>query len=343
MFYTNIYKRLLLLTIAVVAFFSACRTDFDINAEWQDLTVVYGLLDLGDDVHYLKINRAFLGDGNALIMAAVADSVNYKTKLEVHIDEYRNGAYTGRRITFDTLTLYGKPEGIFSAPAQLVYATDTSASTILGGDCIYKLFIKNPENGKEITAETPIVNDVTILRPRPTQPFMTFINRIPADIKWRTTYYGRLYQLIIRFHYKETDAFNNSKFYSLDWDLGTLRSTNIGGGEEIGTTYLGEQFFKTISAHLKPNPDVKRYPVNVEMIIAVAGDDLATYIDVNKPSGGIIQEKPEYSNISNGIGIFSSRLTKRHPYKLSSPSIDTLVSGRHTGHLGFNRPDPSTP
>jgi hypothetical protein len=35
-------------------------------------------------------------------------------------------------------------------------------------------------------------------------------------------------------------------------------------------------------------------------------EDLYTYQEVNRPSIGIVQKKPEYTNISDGLGLFSS-------------------------------------
>ena len=43
--------------------------------------------------------------------------------------------------------------------------------------------------------------------------------------------------------------------------------------------------------------------------MTVGTTDLETYIDVNKPITGIVQERPHFSNINNGIGLFSSRFT----------------------------------
>ena len=44
--------------------FSACETDFDVNAEWEETTVVYGLLDASDQntLQKIKISKAFLGN-----------------------------------------------------------------------------------------------------------------------------------------------------------------------------------------------------------------------------------------------------------------------------------------
>ena len=61
--------------------FSACETDFDVNAEWEETTVVYGLLDAGEgkETQKIKISKAFLGNMDAYQMAQYADSINFDT------------------------------------------------------------------------------------------------------------------------------------------------------------------------------------------------------------------------------------------------------------------------
>jgi len=43
--------------------------------------------------------------------------------------------------------------------------------------------------------------------------------------------------------------------------------------------------------------------------MTVGTQELQTYINVNQPYSSIVQERPSYSNINNGIGLFSSRFT----------------------------------
>ena len=43
--------------------------------------------------------------------------------------------------------------------------------------------------------------------------------------------------------------------------------------------------------------------------MTIGSSDLATYIALNAPFEGIIQERPDFSNINNGLGLFSSRYT----------------------------------
>ena len=69
----------------------ACETDFEVNANWKEVTVVYGILDQSQQQQYIKINKAYLGEGDALQMASVADSINYNHEdLEVKIIKVNN-------------------------------------------------------------------------------------------------------------------------------------------------------------------------------------------------------------------------------------------------------------
>ena len=56
------------------SFFSFIETDFDINADWKDITVVYGALNQNDSVHTSE-SEAFLSKGNVMQMALEPDSI----------------------------------------------------------------------------------------------------------------------------------------------------------------------------------------------------------------------------------------------------------------------------
>ena len=76
----NIY-----LLLAIIIFFG-CETDFDVNADWKETTVVYGLLDASLDTQYIRINKGYLGNMSALDMAQNSDSLNFNPEyLEVKL------------------------------------------------------------------------------------------------------------------------------------------------------------------------------------------------------------------------------------------------------------------
>ena len=67
-------KKYLILSVFTIVF-TACETAFDLNATWEEVTVVYALLDAGEgkEVQQIKISKAFLG--------AFVAFLSYRTKI----------------------------------------------------------------------------------------------------------------------------------------------------------------------------------------------------------------------------------------------------------------------
>ena len=64
-----IMNKLSFVAVLIMALgFVSCETDIDVNAEPTDITIVYGLLNPNDTTHYLKINKAFIGEGSAFVI-----------------------------------------------------------------------------------------------------------------------------------------------------------------------------------------------------------------------------------------------------------------------------------
>nr|HQU58973.1 hypothetical protein [Saprospiraceae bacterium] len=56
----------------------ACSTDFELEAAWKDIPVVYSFISVQDTAHYVRIEKAFLEPGgNAIEIAKIADSIYY--------------------------------------------------------------------------------------------------------------------------------------------------------------------------------------------------------------------------------------------------------------------------
>jgi hypothetical protein len=62
-----------------------------------------------------------------------------------------------------------------------------------------------------------------------------------------------------------------------------------------------------------------------------------TYMEVTEPSLSLVQERPPFTNIVNGIGLFSSRFSKKQNDTLWVNQItkDELKVNPHTKNLGF--------
>ncbi|MCF8332126.1 MAG: hypothetical protein K9H84_06715 [Bacteroidales bacterium] len=328
------------ITLFILSFsFWQCETDVDLNAEWQDIPVVYGLLNQQDKVHYIRINRAFLGEGDAIQMASNLDSITYDPNdLDVQLLEY-NGENLIRAIPLDTTMVHNVDSGIFSYPDQIIYRTQ-APSVKLSDDYNYRLEIYNSKLNKYIESETELIKDFSIKRPLAGQTFVNYTSQFPAEVVWRTAENGRLYQLSIRIFYTNyfTDGTQQQK--ALDWKFSQQTSTSLNGGNEMTTEIIGQQFYVFLQNAVPEIPNIERTLDSVRYIVSVANDNYNTYIKVNEPSNTIIQERPEFSNISNGIGLFASRYYKSRSLFLNSDSQDSLVNGQYTRNLNFKKPIP---
>jgi len=162
------YLKLSSLAIIVAVMFS-CSSDIEINADYKDVTVVYGLISPEDSVHYIKINKAFSGDEDANIMAQNSGNFSYPAgDIVATIEEY-----DGTRLvkTFPTTRVVNeviKDAGIFDSSNNVLYRFEHNA---INRNYKYKLKIVNTVLDKDITAETEIVSTLPITSPRTGQSF----------------------------------------------------------------------------------------------------------------------------------------------------------------------------
>jgi hypothetical protein len=329
----------LILFIAMSAGLNSCSTDFDINAPAKDITVVFGLLDQNDSDHYIRISKAFIGEQDALVMAQDAANSSYGDALDVKVEEYTNGNLTHTFSCSKTMVT-DKDPGVFYYPNQEVY----KFTGTLNVGSRYKIVIKNNESGKETTAETGLVNDFTVEKPyyNPKNPQIGFINAsgqyTESEAKWESAKNGRLYEPLFRFNYKEVD--NNQPldtvYKYVDWKINSVKSSRLDGSETMISGYNSEPFYKFLESVTPIDYNKSRFIGKVDFMMSVGGDELSTYIDLNSPSNTIIQERPAYTNVSNGIGIFSCRHTKSLSFNLSSYSVYELINGQYTYQLGFH-------
>lgn len=312
---------------------SSCKKELNLNADWEDVTIVYGILNQLDSVHYIKITKAFLGPGNALQYAQIPDSSNYTMKLNVTLE-----AWSGNNLVaiypFDTTTIHDKDSGVFYFPNQLLYINDS----ILNPDYSYKLMIVNPETQEVISSQTPLIKPFHVEKPFAYQS-VSFDAGKNSKVEWTSAEGGKRYQVIVRFFYQETSIPNPSQSVEkyVDWLIvpGKLAKSDA-GGESLDAAYSNDGFYALLHTQLDVDPDLERAARKLQYFFIVAANDLNTYIEVSQPSNSIIQEKPSFSNIENGLGLFSSRFVQViDSISLSQRTITEIRENPLTSDLGF--------
>ena len=302
-------KRISLSILVVISFFIVgCETEVELNDDYEFNSYVFCLLDQNADTQFVRVNRAFLGSNSADDMVKYEDSINYKLgDLNVEIiDE-------GNVIRLED-TIVSKEAGYFNNSDYIVYYT-TAPFTFSSADKLYELRVTNNLTGEVITGKTSLIDNLTLNDPNPNFD-VSFIRNCSEEgycfgrsftINWRSSENAVKYEVTLRLVYDEID-FSPELFY----------------------TVIGR------SVETPPNT-VKRLP-RVEVLIAAAHEDLSLYIDATKPSNDINQNKPSYSNLSNGIGLFSSRNYRNVAQKqlpFNPQSIQKLIESDLTKHLNF--------
>lgn len=321
---------------------SACSTDFEVTGDWKETMVVYGLLDQSQAKQYIKINKAFLGEGNAFEYAEVKDSVQYARALNVTLQRIRGGNVVATYNLTPDNTIPKDP-GIFYAPdqANAIYSFPSTGTNALNDDSQYKLIVRNSDTGVEVTSQTSLVKDFGLLSsPSPVSHTFSLISagndNYKFPIKFNSGQNARIYQVFVRFHFTDSTA-SGVVPDSLDWNFAEQTTASLAGGEVMDFGFVGQDFMKFVGNSLSDDPNIySRTPGKLDIYVIAASDELNTFIEVNKPSTSIVQDKPEYTNITNGLGLFAARYFKAPVSNpLSSATLDTLSGGYHTCRLKF--------
>ena len=298
--------------LMTIGFFS-CKTDIDVNADPTDITVVYGLINPLDTVHYVKINKAFLGEGSALDLAANSSNYTYlEDELNVRLDG--NGkSYLLTRVTNEV----PKKIGIFDSSINVLYKFTESN---INRDATYTLKIVNTRlENKEITAVTKIIGNSTVSVPKVTSSLrfwtgnVSFGNVVSEAITVSAgENVGRI-QAYVVFNYLEHYSLTSGIIpveKKVIINLGEKNVVNSSNGK-LNFLLNGGNFLDNIKADVSNPSTVAHFShrelKNITIELSVAGIDLSTFMEANAPSTTVNQDKPSYTNVINGIGIFSSR------------------------------------
>lgn len=319
--------------------FTSCENEVDVNADWKDVPVVFGLLDPDSLTQYVRVSRVYLGEGDALAYAQEKDSLYYNSAdIEVKVSEIVNGNETRNWLLDDTATI-PKETGIFASPDQIVYYFNVPANQKLNKNATYKLNIKNIKTGNELSGSTLLVEKVSLQTPSSFAQQVNIIPRQNSFVKWTSSKNGKVYEVVVNFIYREETPGNAERVRKVvPINFGRFTSADTEGGEElqreIDPLSVYQVLAASIPASTSDNPRI-RYADSLEYIINVGDEDLYTYISVNQPSNTVAQERPQFNNVENGLGLFASRTTFNRKIILGQATTDSLKNNPLTEELNF--------
>jgi hypothetical protein len=325
-----------------------CKPEFSVNSSSEPFTIVYGLLNASDSMHYIKIFKSFLVEGNAYDVVRDIDKYSYIDSIEVSVNEYDSHNQLLRTIPFDTTTSVPKDVGVFAYPTQIVYKSPSKLKT----ECLYELVILNKYTNSVVKTKMPfaLAGTIDLKNPNPNGITISFTDQ-EVKFVFFTAENATMYQFVLYYYYTETLVDNTSRQpQPVVWNLGTVHDENSSAGKEKSLAIQsGADFFRKVGEQIKVDDRVKsRHTDSLVLYVYSAAKDWGLYLQANIPTSGINQERLHYSNVlaydlatkkdKYTMGIFSSRGTTRKMFQdltEASKSRDSLFHGRYTGHLKF--------
>lgn len=364
-------------------FLIACETEVDLNAPYASKTVIYGLLDPIQDTQWVKITKTFIGDGDNLEYAMIRDSSEYDFSefKRLVVQEIVNNNVVAEFPLQEKEISNKDINGVFYGPLQTVYYFVKGSQ--LNQNASYKIiaeFYTRPT----VTSTTSLVQPSAIAFTNMTAaqgvtiPMASVVgvnsfNYATITRSFTPSESAPFYEVTIRMRLTEkeyTDASHTTLVSStpktVSYFAGRYTIDDASSSGRINYVIDGQSFYNLLGNNLRHDPkvvyEIGEYdPTNTpvpgtecfETSIAFGGEELYTFIQINTPSSGIVQERPTYTNVENGLGLWSSRSSKSIA---DIPLINTLPSivpnqgnvyalrlGQYTNDINFCDPGNSVP
>lgn len=366
----NFKTRLTIFSALFVVLFNSCKNDLDILAPYKETISVYGLLNSQESYQYIRINKVFLGEGNAYQMAQVADSVNYQPGvLSVTLQRFVYGNSNPQLTTVGNPTkkiialrdtVFQTQSGTFSTTQRLYYTQDK-----LYRDGDYYLTITNTSTGKVFTSKTTMVDSTLLpatsnLQPlagpyypvayNPSNPVWYYFDysnpTILRKIRFKSVQNAREYQTVMRFHYLDSTVGGSVVPKYIDYNFYSVTSSSLDGEEDLEVSFYMSEFYDLLYNKLigdnNANPNLVRRAIKMDFIITSIEQDFYDFLKISAPSTSVAQDKPIYSNITNdAYGIFSTRSRYHVSKHLANAFIDYMATKKPTCNLNFVKSDGS--
>lgn len=333
--------KLILGLCVFVLFANSCKDDFDLPADFKDIPIVYGILEVDEDNHYVRVERAFLGANlSPLVTAQNPDSLYYDDAV-VEIENMT----TGQFFQLDKVNAedegFTRKEGVFASSPNFIYKIRGSEMNLQGGESI-RLRINRSDNQEVITSDSTVVlPPMTIAKPA-----MPIISRWDkgnkVDFAWKPeSNDATIFDVELIFKYQEKVGNEPTVLKSVSWKpvRNKRRSAEEEEAIQLNERIAGDAFFQFVGNAIDETILARRIPVGLDYYVYAGGSEIQDFFDISLANTGVTgsQDPPVFSNISGGgRGIFSSKSTAiLKNIQLQNEARDSLLFGRYTRDLRF--------
>lgn len=335
-----------ILLLASTSSIVACNEKLNIAAPYKNITVVYGLLNMADTAHYVRIQKAFMDENQSAIdMAQVADSSFYNA-LNVVVKEFTAAGSLVTTIPLAKVDLakegYPKETGAFFNTPNYAYKFKHP----LNPSYNYRVVITNTNTGNVDSATTNILNNndpskFGIREWKSGLYQLSFENIFRSNGKMDETSFDAdiplgagAVELLLRFNWTDSNILTNvaTKEFADFNNFDIVNNFTPGVTTNVNFTTVNKNLYDFLAGALGKPKDGNhyRYMDSCDMILYIAGVEYQRYRDLNANKGGLTANeiRPVYSNIKGKdvMGLFSTRtFTQKLQIPLTKATKDSIT------------------
>jgi hypothetical protein len=361
------FKTVFVIIFLLLITFS-CKNKLDLNAPYKEIPSIYAVFNPDDDIQIVRVNKVFLGEGDANEMAKIADSVNYPAgELTITLSRTESGypAPAGSKsqvITFADSVIQAV-SGAFNS-TQRVYVCHEK----LFPSGLYTLKVSNNKTGNVFIARDSSLNKVKPAIAPFVAPFYPVPpGKYPADDRNAYIDYSgqgtkytirfpsnnaRIYQMVFRCHFYDSIGGSTEKTFNyVDYNFSNQEARSA---EKIPpfTGYIrnelrGSDIFSSIGTALAkmnlrdPSTIQGRKMYKIQFLIYSSSQEYVDYMQYAAPSLNISQSKRVYSNFDNkaALGLFTFRTRFSVDKEMANFFIDEFAYNSNTRKYKFYTSD----
>ncbi|MGB1296203.1 MAG: hypothetical protein ACPG6V_12060 [Flavobacteriales bacterium] len=316
-------RKNILAVLAVLSLWS-CKNDLEIYTEPQNLPYVYGLLEAGENVQYIHVAKSF----QKIASEITTDDLYYEDdSVKVFLDKYVSGNLTNTWEALPVVTS-DKQEGLFPFPYNKYYKIETTTPFVNNTTETYSIRVEptNTANHVENKDKFALNSVINILSPKINGKteieFLSGPSYQPLNVKWNQKG-GALEEAQFRVIMQEINQATSEvdtvevvyKFYN---DI-----PSASDDDEVNETVHLSHFYEGFGRQLKKDPNITRrmldtkyelvgaqkrvraYGVGLEVFSA--SKDFTSYKNTVFGVTGISQDKINWTNLENSLGIYTTR------------------------------------
>lgn len=332
-------KKIVYLLSCLSIILQSCETDINISDQWENIPVIYSILDPKDTIHYIRVNRVFSGNASGYEMASHADSLIYNADLNVTVRVKDEANTHIKTLIFNKM--YLKKDSV-NASGNVVFAVDkhhvyySTENLPSGKNYTYELEVILPDS-KKITAVSYPLEGLNQKKPGMGEQYTLKKNQALGSLFSLPKYSGGV-KMNIYIHYYEYYSDSN---YTRKTIMFPIKMQRKDSNADVSLSIKVNDVFKRFKEELTtPTPaGMIRYLGKIDFEYVIADENYAEHIW--RRTGGLSNEMPPITNIVGGYGLFACRsYVKKVGFKPAMTAINAMYDDAELRNLyGFGSSD----